>query len=258
MEVARVGRSGFPPTVSRRPPRAAEIPFPTDANVKVARCPKCGAPTPPYTKTCAWCGGTLPSPPPGPLSSRPLPSQSSPIQDATELVIRGEGGIRELFRVENESGILLAEGSRSTEGLVGMMEVVMTDPAGGYLLAFRLAHLPGHPVPQAAIPYLAVDDQGQPIGELHQRMVGLIGHSYELWSQGEALLTVSSASRSQPYPLLMRGTPVATITEAAPRLGLSTEGSWTVRFNAPCPHLPVLALATYVAASRGRGGVPLR
>ena len=144
------------------------------------------------------------------------------------------------------------------QGPVGTMEVVMTDPSGGFLLAFRLAHRPGHPRVQVTIPYLAVDDQGQPIGELRDRMVGLVGRSYELWSRGEAFMTVRPASRSHPYPLLMRETPVATITEAAPRLGQPTEGTWTIRFSTACPHLPVLALATYVIASRGGGSIPLR
>lgn len=141
------------------------------------------------------------------------------------------------------------------EGLVALMEIVMTDPAGTFLLAFRLAHPPGHPIIQAPIPYLAVDDQGQPIGELRSCAVGWTDRTYELWNQGEAFMTVPSASRSQPYPLLMRGTPVATITESNRLLGKPTLATWTVRFSAPCPHLPALALATYVAAKRGGSSV---
>ncbi|HYA53980.1 MAG TPA: hypothetical protein VEG42_00055 [Thermoplasmata archaeon] len=171
-------------------------------------------------------------------------------------MIRGEGGIRALFRVENENGGFLAEGTRSMEGLAALTEMVMTDASGQFLLAFRLARAPGRPLIQVGIPYLAVDIQGQTIGELRHRAVGLAGRSYELWNQGEALMTVPHSTRSEPYPLLLRGTPVATIEEEKPRFGRQVQGTWTVRFSAPCPHLPALVLATYVAVNRGGGGVP--
>jgi len=171
-------------------------------------------------------------------------------------VIREAGGYLDLLRVEDEAGELLAHGVRSMEGLVGLMEMVVFDPAGRFLLAFRLARLPGRPLVQIGIPYLAVDDQGQTIGELRRRAVGLTGRSYELWNQGEAVLTVPSPSRSQPYPMLLRGAPVAMITEEIPMLAKAGQGTWTVRFSAPCPRLSVLALATYVATSRGHSGIP--
>jgi len=163
----------------------------------------------------------------------------------------------EQFRIESESGELLAHAIRSMEGLVGMMEMVVLDPSGQFLLAFRLARPPGHPIVQLAIPYIAVDDQGQTIGELRWRSVGLTGRSYELWSQGEPLLTVPSPSHSQPYAMLLRGAPVAMITEERPRFAKAGQGSWTVRFSAPCPRPPALVLATYVASRRGISSVPL-
>ena len=231
--------------------------------VELLRCPRCGAPAPPFATACAWCGeplAPLPPPPPPPTGSSPAPAPGVLVlQAAQQLVIRGpvEFGFREDLQVEDENGLPLARGVRSMEGWVGIMEIVMLDPSGQFLLAFRLAHPPGHPIVQGPIPYLAVDDQGRTVGELRRDFVSLTVRSYELWSQGEPYLTVSSPSRSQPSPLLLRGTPVATLTEARPFLAKPSAGTWTVRFSAPCPHLPVLALATYVAANRGAGTIPL-
>jgi hypothetical protein len=144
------------------------------------------------------------------------------------------------------------------EGLVGLMEMILTDPSGRFLLAFRLMNQPGRPLVQVAIPYLAVNDQGQAIGELRRRLIALTNWSYELWSQGEAVLTVPSASRSKPYPLLHREAPVGLITETRPVFGRPSETIWTIQFSAPCQRLPALALVTYVALNRGATGIPAR
>ncbi len=162
----------------------------------------------------------------------------------------------EVLRVENESGSLLAEGRRSLEGLIGMLEMIMTDADGRFLLAFRLVEPPGRKFVQAPIPLLAVDDRGQPVGELHRKTMGWTGWYYELWNQGEPLMTASWPSRSQPATLLLRGTPVATITQQKSVLAHPGQGTWTVQFSAPCPHLSALALASYVAVSRGGGNFP--
>jgi hypothetical protein len=172
------------------------------------------------------------------------------------LVVHAPGGFYEMLRVEDGNGRLLAEGVRSMEGLIGLMEMVISDTSGRFLMAFRLAHAPGQKIVEGPIPYIAVDDRGRTVGDLRWRMTGLTGRSYELWSQGEALLTVPSASRSQPYPLLLRGVPVAMITEEVPLSARTGRAKWTYQFSAPAPRLAMLALAVYIAARRGHTGIP--
>ena len=155
-------------------------------------------------------------------------------------------------------GGLLAQCTGSMEDLIGLAELIISDPSGEFLLAFRLKHRPGQPgqpIIQGVIPFLAVDNQGRTIGELLGRLRGLSGRSYTLWSRGEDYLTVPSASRSAPYPLLQRGVQVALIAEQKPLFARPDQTSWTVRFTAPCEHLHPLALLTHVATHPGASGV---
>lgn len=144
------------------------------------------------------------------------------------------------------------------EGFVGMMEMILNDPAGGFLLAFRLKNQPGHPIVQLNIPYLVVDDHGATIGELTGHSTGIVGRSYELWSQGVPYLTVPAASGSKPYAVLQRGTPVAEVVEQKSIFTKMEQKKWIVHFTAPCDHLHVVALLASVAGNRGGTGIPMR
>jgi hypothetical protein len=188
----------------------------------------------------------------------PINPSVDALQRAGEIVLRTDGGFVDMFHVEDGGGAVLAVANRSMEGLVGIMEIIVASPAGEFLLAFRLKNRPGErgqPLVQVNIPYFAVDDQGHVVGELRGRFNGLAGRSYALWSQGEEYLSVPSASRSEPYPVLQRGAPVALVTEKVSLFAKPVKGSWTVRFSAPCQHLDVLALVTHVAAHRGNMGM---
>jgi hypothetical protein len=191
----------------------------------------------------------LPPPPPPPVPGTPLPPD--PIQSATTLVLRSDIGIVRIFHIENEAGVVVAQGHRSTEGIVEFMEMLVTDPGGRFLLAFRLKNRPGRPFIQVNIPYVVVDDQGRTVGELGGRHIGLTQRTYTLWSQGEEYLAVPSASSSAPYPLLQRGAPVAMISEEKPLLTDELAKTWTLTFTAPCVHLHAIALLTHVAGHRG-------
>jgi hypothetical protein len=161
-----------------------------------------------------------------------------------------------VLRVEGGTGNLLAVGARSMEGLVGWMEMILSDPGGRFLLAFRLKNTPGRPLVQVGIPFLVVDDQGQVIGELRNRFQGLSGRSYALWREDKEYLVVPSATSSKPYPFLLGGAPVAQVSEEKPFLGKPIETRWTVQISGACQHLHVLALAVHVAVSRGATGIP--
>lgn len=157
----------------------------------------------------------------------------------------------EILRVTDPSGALLARGIRSMEGLVGLMELLLVSPSDLFLLAFRLRSQPGHPVIQAPIPYLVVDDQGRTIGELSGVREGLTRRTYTLMSDGVEYLKVPSFSGNTPNPVLQRGSQVALVTEDRPFLAKPMEYTWQMRFTAPCTHLHVLALLVHVASRWG-------
>lgn len=152
----RLGICPRPPRVRRgvRPMKWARS---VTSGVEILRCPRCGAPAPPLAKACAGCGGILT---PLRLPATKADSSSHPLTDilqrADSLVLIPEQGSINQFRVVDGAGTLLAQGARSMEGLVGLMETVVSDPVGQFLLAFRLKNAPGRPFVQYAIPYLVV------------------------------------------------------------------------------------------------------
>jgi len=152
------------------------------------------------------------------------------------------------FHVEDGSGTVLATAHRSEEGWIGLVEMIVSDSNGRFLLALRLRNLPGRPIFQAPSPYLVVDDQGRTIGELSSGIAGLGKASYALWRQGEEYLSIPSTSSSQPYPVVQRGAPVATVTETKPLMAKPGLTRYTIDFSAPCQHLHVLGLMARVAA----------
>jgi hypothetical protein len=217
----------------------------------VLRCPTCGAPAPPFATRCAWCDGVLVPPPLPPGIGPPPPPPPDPLQGTSGFALHLGNDIFGGLRVEAPDGSLLGLARHSREGLVAFMETIVTDPYGRFLLALRLKRQPGHPFIQGPIPYLAVDDQGQVIGELSSQTHGLSGRSYALSREGVEYLSVPEASANAPYPILNQGNPVAIVTESKPMFAKQAFTTWTVVFGSSSQHLHVLALMLHVAKSRG-------
>lgn len=200
----------------------------------------------------------LPQPPPQVgIARNPGPDS---LHNARAWVVHRDLGFVSLFHVDDGAGVRLAQAVRSMEGWIGMNEVILTDPDGRFLIAIRAQKKPdekGVPIIMTR-PFLAVDDQGQPLGELTVHYDGLSADSYDLMSQGEKLLSVPRVPHSQPYPVLQQGAQVAVVTESSPHFDQQHQRMvWTLRFTAPCQHLRVLALLTHVVAHRGSMGTPV-
>jgi hypothetical protein len=224
--------------------------------VEYLRCPRCGGPAQPSETACVWCAA--PIAPAFIVPTRPDPTPNpytGPIQLAAGLRLSTDGGITNVFHVQDPNGLILARGFRAMEDLVGFEEFIVRDPLGRFLLAFRFQQRPGASVILGPIPYVLVDDQGQEIGLLRTDFHGFSGTSYSLWSQGEEYLSVPRTDRSKPYPVLQRGVPVAIVVEKKPFLDPRWMTSWTVHFSQPCNHLHVLGLVIRVALNRLRSHV---
>jgi hypothetical protein len=252
-------RASFRDRRSRRP--GVEISTSLHPVVEVLRCPRCGGPAPPYASLCPWCGGPLTPlpPPPPPPPGVPANRAADLIEGATELTLwAGDVLFGDLFQITDESGVVLARGVHGSGGIVAWTEVLLVDPSGAYLLAFRYKNRPGAqgtPMIAGNIPFVAVDDQGQTIGELLGKFNGLKGRSYTMWRQGAEYLSVPTTARRAPYPVLQRGSPVALITEGASKKLGGPPGSWKLQYTGLCSHLDVVALLVHVASHRGSPGI---